>query len=69
MDGPDHVPKKKPKKEKDNDAKLEKALKVSAERFPSPFYLSSPLVLGRRFKEVCVSLTKTFRNSQVDSCC
>lgn len=69
VDGLDQVPKKKPKKEKDKDAKLEKALKVSAELCPSPFCLSSSLVLGRRLKEVCVPLTKTCRNSHVDGCC
>lgn len=71
VDGIDRVPKKKSKKEKDKDSKLEKALKVSSELCVSCYSVS---VLfrhsGQKGQEgVHVPLTKTFRNSQIDSCC
>lgn len=53
----DQVVKKKSKKEKDKDSKLEKALKVSPELCVSFRHLSqfSFLILDKKFKEVCAS--------------
>ena len=69
VDGMDEVAKKKSKKEKDKDSRLEKALKVSSELcLCSLFRLFSVLILGRNFQGVCAShLAKTSKNSQTES--
>lgn len=57
VDGMEEVAKKKSRKEKDKESKLEKALKVSPELDVSSRHSVSTLflILGRKFKEVRVS--------------
>lgn len=58
----DEVAKKKSKKEKDKDSKLEKALKVSSELCVSIYHPVSFLVLILRMKfKVSVLLTKSYK--------
>ena len=72
VDGMEEVAKKKSRKEKDKESKLEKALKVSPELGVSSRHSVSTLflILGRKFREVRVScFNESLKNSQLDICC
>lgn len=68
VDGMDQVVKKKSKKEKDKDSKLEKALKVSPELCLLSPSVSVLFLHSGQNVQGGVRIPRTCKNSQIDSC-